>query len=182
MNAPQNSTSGPTGVGDSKHRVLLRIAGILLALIATFASYGVGILVASTASHSALALSSGGGTACGAAVSSYVCGIVEREQKSRGLLILWRALADFGLVCGALWVGLSGSIGASGAPTAWPVVPSIVALWTATAFILSESVKRSWHPRDHIRNVRSGWRSRHGSNRGSSNQPGARTMAGGRSR
>jgi hypothetical protein len=74
------------------------------AVLASVASYVIGAL--------------GGGTACGTAITAYFCGICEREHKSPNLLIFWRALADFGLVGGALWLGISGSVGATGVRSA----------------------------------------------------------------
>jgi len=121
----------------------LRTAGMTFAVLTSVASYVIGAVVAPHASDSALAVSAGGGTACGAAITAYFCGICEREHQSPNLLVFWRALADFGLVGGALWLGISGSVGATGVRSAAAVVPCVAAVWTVASIALAETAKRS---------------------------------------
>jgi hypothetical protein len=120
-----------TASSDPKYRIL----GGITALAVTLVSFLVGKVLDGHAGGSALLLSTGGGVASGAAISAYVCRIAEREHKQGKLLTYWRALVDFGLASGALWVGLSGASGATGNASAWPVVVGVVVLWTTSAFV-----------------------------------------------
>ncbi len=127
-----------TGSAINSHRsTWLRSAAISVAAITTAAGY-FGLKAAMTdMSHSLLMLAWGGGIAAGAVVSVAMCGNAERDGERSDVLVFWRAMADFGLVSGALCIGFSAAVGASGDRRALLVVLAGLLFWFAATGVLA---------------------------------------------